>query len=177
MDNPLPRRHMDTFTRVATALFLIVVVSGCSEAQATRDRIITIRNNSTHTEPYPMLVLDEVKLDNRDYALILAELMSARRNFPNVSEEQLTEYRWFAANPDLDHKYVLNGHSVIEGDKTIPEDLGLYVVKQEYRAPVEEVIWQYQQIHRLGLLNERANRRNLIEVINRLAERQPWERK
>lgn len=114
-----------------------------------------------------------LKISEDDYMLMGCANSCGKRNFPDVSNDDRSEGRWFTGGHDLDGSRFYNCHLTQRSNGTWAVD-SFYssVPRPEYRPSPEEVAWHYCRVKELraGKIPQEERAR----TISTEAKNKPW---
>lgn len=137
------------------------------------ERIKLLRIAGSHQNGNGIL-MGEIKVSADDYLLMGSDNSCARRNFPDISREELYDFFWFAGDRDLSEDAAgYNAHfTKSEDGKWHVDSFYTNLPKPQYQSSPEEVAWHYIRLKELRQKNIPRDRR--IKIIQDESNSKPW---
>lgn len=114
------------------------------------------------------------KISQDDYFLMGCDNSCSKRNFPDVSEYEREEGRWFSGANDLDGSNFGNSHGTKVGDRWIVDSFYSSLPKKKYQSSPQEVAWHYLRVRELRRQNIEKEKR--ISMLREESKEKPWEK-
>ena len=170
------RMRMELFTAMERADSLRAEKKKASKKRLffqLAERIKLLRNAGLSSNSSAILTSD-IKVSENDYLLMGSDNSCARRNFPDIPQEELYDFFWFAGDSDLSEEAAGYNATFTQSKdgKWLVDSFRTNLPKPQYQASPEEVAWHYMRLKELRQKDVPRDQR--IKSMQAESYNKPW---